>query len=103
MGNGDGAACALCGLALIPFVEPPTESWGGGDDLSGDSRPSILDLRTLVSFGAISVTPSERTFCELTPLRGVDYLLIAVVVAVWALLLRTACRVPLFERVLRLE
>ena len=39
----------------------------------------------------------------MTPLRSFDYLLIGIVVAVWALLLRLIWRARLFERLLDLE
>jgi len=47
--------------------------------------------------------PSLRDFFELTPPRGLDYLLIGIVVAVWALLLRLIWRARLFERLLDME
>ncbi len=93
----------LCGLLLIPFVEPPTKWWVGGDVLSGDWRPALLALGMLGLFGMITAVPSLRDFFELTPLRGLDYLLIGIVVAVWALLLRLIWRARLFERLLDLE
>ncbi|MFN2220238.1 MAG: HAD-IC family P-type ATPase, partial [Anaerolineae bacterium] len=41
----------LCGLVLIPFVEPPTKAWVGGDVLSGDWRPTLLAAGMLVLYG----------------------------------------------------
>jgi cation-transporting ATPase E len=93
----------LCGLVLIPFVEPPSRSWVGGDEFSGDWRPTFLALGLLGLFGLIMAVPPLRTFFELTPLRGWDYLLIGWVVAVWALLLRFAWRTRLFQRLFSLE
>jgi cation-transporting ATPase E len=96
-------ATVLCGLVLIPFVEPPTEAWVGGDVLSGDWRPTVLALGMLLLYGVVMAVPSLRAFFELTPLRGWDYLLIGVVAATWALLLRLAWRTRLFERLLDLK
>jgi len=93
-------ATVMCGLVLIPFVEPPTDAWVGGDVLSGDPRPTALALGMLGLYGVIAAVPSLRAFFELTPLRGLDYLLIGVLVAAWALLLRLAWRARLFERLL---
>lgn len=93
----------LCGLVLIPFVEPPTEWWVGGDVLSGDRRPTLLALGMLGLYGVIMTVPSLRAFFELTPLRGFDYLLIGIVVTVGALFLRLIWRARLFERLLDLE
>jgi len=92
-------ATVLCGLLLIPFVEPPTRSWEGGDVLSGDWRPTILALAMLLIYGAVLAVPGLRSFFELSPLRNMDYLIIAAGVAIWALLLRLIWRTRLFERV----
>jgi len=96
-------ASVLCGLALIPFVEPPAEAWVGGDALSGDWRPTLLALAMLGLFGLIMAVPPLRAFFELMPLRGWDYVIVAVAVIVWALLLRFAWRARLFQRLLDLE
>jgi cation-transporting ATPase E len=93
-------AMVMCGLVLIPFVEPPAKAWTGGDVLSGDWRPTVLALGMLGLYGMIMAVPSLRTFFELTPLRGFDYLLIGIVVAGWALLLRLIWRGRLLERLL---
>jgi cation-transporting ATPase E len=93
-------ATVFCGLLLIPFVEPPTRFWEGGDDLSGDWRPAILALGMLLAYGVVLAVPGLRGFFELSPLRIVDYLIIAAGVAIWALLLRLIWRTKLFERVL---
>ena len=93
-------ATVLCGLMLIPFVEPPTKAWVGGDVLSGDRRPTLLALGMLVLYSVVMVMPSLRNFFELTPMRGLDYLLIGIVVAIWTMLLRYIWRKRLFESLL---
>ena len=90
----------LCGLVLILFVEPPTPAWAGGDVLSGDRRPAFLALGMLVVFGIVLAVPALRAFFELTLLGVSDYLLLVGLVLVWALLLRTAWRARLLERLL---
>jgi len=90
----------LCGLVLILFVEPPTPAWAGGDVLSGDWRPTLLALGMLVVFGIVLAVPALRAFFELTLLGVSDYLLLVGLVLVWALLLRTAWRARLLERLL---
>jgi cation-transporting ATPase E len=87
----------LCGLALIPFVEPPTPAWVGGDALSGDWRPAFLALVMLALFGLIMFVPTLRGAFELTTLRLTDYVLIAVAVVLWAIVLRFIWRRRLFE------
>jgi cation-transporting ATPase E len=93
----------LCGLVLILFVEPLTEAWVGGDVLSGDWRPTALALGMLGLYGMIMAIPLLRTFFELTLLRGLDYLLISIVVVGWALLLRLIWRARIFERLVHLK
>jgi cation-transporting ATPase E len=93
-------ATVLCGLLLIPFVEPPTDWWVGGDELSGDWRPSALAVAMLLLYALILAVPVLREFFELVPLRAIDYLWIALAVVVWALLLRVIWRRRLFERLL---
>ena len=68
--------------------------------LSGDWRPTALALGMLGLFGVIMAVPALRAFFELTPLPLFDYLLIGIVVAVWAFLLRFIWRKWLFELVL---
>jgi cation-transporting ATPase E len=93
-------ATVLCGLILIPFVEPPSVAWVAGDELSGDWRPSALALGMLGLYALVMVIPSLRGFFELVPLRVLDYLLICIVVVVWAFLLRLIWRGRVLERVL---
>jgi cation-transporting ATPase E len=93
-------ATVLCGLVLIPYVEPPTKWWVAGDTMSGDWRPTLLAVALLAFYGIIVAVPPLRAFFELTPLHALDYVLIGVGVAAWALLLRLAWRARLFERLL---
>lgn len=90
----------LCGLILIPFVEPPTKFWVAGDDLSGDWRPTILGILLLGAYAVVMLVPPVRNFFEMTPLPLQDLLLICVVVLVWAAGLRYAWRARVFERLI---
>ncbi|MEJ2266859.1 MAG: hypothetical protein P8X95_25725, partial [Anaerolineales bacterium] len=58
----------LCGLLLIPFVEPPTAWWVGGDEFSGDWRPTLLAAGMLGGFALVMALPVLRSFFELVPL-----------------------------------
>ena len=93
----------ICGLLLIPFVEPPTQWWVGGDLLSGDWRPSLLAFGMLALYGVIVAVPPLREFFELTMLRWWDYLLLAALAIGWALLLRIIWRTRIFERLFSLD
>ncbi|NLD74747.1 MAG: HAD-IC family P-type ATPase, partial [Chloroflexi bacterium] len=93
-------ASVLCGLLLIPFVEPPTPGWVAGDELSGDWRPAALAVAMLGAYALVLAVPSLRAFFELLILRPLDYALIAGAVALWALALREIWRRRLFERLM---
>ncbi|HSR35447.1 MAG TPA: haloacid dehalogenase, partial [Anaerolineae bacterium] len=96
-------ATILCGLLLIPFVEPPTDWWVAGDVMSGDWRPTLLAIGMLGLYAVVMTVPVLRDFFELTLLRGWDYLLLAAIAVAWALVQRTIWRTRLFERLLSLK
>jgi cation-transporting ATPase E len=93
-------ATVLCGLVLIPFVEPPTPGWVAGDELSGDWRPTALALGMLGVYACVMGIPVLRDSFELVSLRLADYALIGIAVLVWGLLLRFIWRTRLLERLL---
>jgi cation-transporting ATPase E len=66
----------LCGLGLVISVEPPTPAWSGGDEFSGDWRPTLLAGAMPGLYGAVLAAPPLRAFFELTPLAPLDYLLL---------------------------
>jgi cation-transporting ATPase E len=90
----------LCGLLLIPFVEPPTQAWVGGDEFSGDWRPSLLALALLALYGMVLAVPPLRAAFELASLRARDVVLLCLAAAVWAVALRAVWRARLFERLI---
>jgi cation-transporting ATPase E len=96
-------ATVFCGLLLIPFVEPPTPFWAGGDVLSGDPRPTVLAAAMLLLYAVVTAVPPLRAFFELALLTPADYALLAVLAVGWALLLRTIWRTRLLERWFDLE
>jgi cation-transporting ATPase E len=93
----------FCGLLLIPFVEPPTQFWVAGDELSGDWRPSALALGMLGVYGSVMAVPALRKFFELTTLSIGSYLGLGLVAVAWAFLIRSMWRYRLFERVLQID
>jgi len=88
----------LCGIVLIPFVEPPTKGWVGGDDFSGDWRPTILAGIMLAIFVTIMAVPSLRNLFELQALGIQDIGIILVIVTAWAFGLRFIWRAKVLER-----
>jgi cation-transporting ATPase E len=88
----------LCGLVLIPFVEPPTKGWVGGDDFSGDWRPTILAGIMLAIFVLVMAVPPLREVFELQPLGLLDIGIALAIVFVWAFGLRFIWRAKVLER-----
>lgn len=93
----------VCGLLLLPFVEPPTRLWTGGSKLSGDWRPTLLALGLLVAYAALLAIPPLRALFELTALDGRSYLLIGLVALAWATILLFTWRTRLVERYLQVD
>jgi cation-transporting ATPase E len=94
----------VMGLILIVFVEPPTEAWVGGDELSGDWRPTLLALGLFLLFLIAFNLPVVGDFYGLIPLRqSLDYLIIAGTIVSWVLMLRYTWRVNLIDRYLNLK
>jgi len=94
----------ICGILLVIFVEPPTTWWAGGDNLSGDWRPTLLSLGLIGLFALLLAVPSLREFYGLTLLQQWDhYLLIALAVALWLFVVRLIWRKRLFERYLNVD
>jgi cation-transporting ATPase E len=92
------------GLLLIVFVEPPTKAWVGGDELSGDWRPTMLAIGLSFAFVVFLVLAPLRNFYELTLLRQpLDYAVISAVVILWAFALRYAWITRLLERYLNVD
>ncbi|PJF23414.1 MAG: haloacid dehalogenase [Phototrophicales bacterium] len=91
------------GLLLIPFVEPPTQAWTGGDEYSGDWRPTIMAVCMLVIYFMIVAIEPLRVFFELERLAFLEYLFIGCVAIIWAILMRMMWRLALFERFLGIE
>ena len=88
------------GLLLVIFVEPPVPWFTGGDEYSGDWRPTLIALIMLLAFGLIIVIEPLRSFFELLDLGLDGYGLIALITAIWLLTLRLAWRAHWMERLL---
>lgn len=93
----------FCGLLLILLIKPPTRFWTGGAPLSGDWRYLFLTIAMLGLFIVLLVVPELRSLFDLTPLRAIDYLVLALLAFVWALLVRTAWRNHWLEKFVRIE
>jgi len=87
----------VCGLALIVFSEPPTSEWTGGDELSGDWRPTILAGGTLLAFCIGLYIAPIRRFYELETMPFTSYLVIGLVVTGWSSILRYLWRLHVVD------
>ena len=85
------AASILSGLLLILFVQPP-----GGLEW----KHVALTAALAIGFVLILADPRLRSVFELQPLSLVDYLVLTLVVAIWALLVRSIWRWQLLGRLL---
>ncbi len=94
----------VCGLLIIVFAEPPTEAWAGGDKLTGDWRPTIVAISMFLVFVAFIASPKLRHFYELILLRSpLDYIIIGLVAAIWALVLKYFWTEQLVDKYLNVD
>jgi cation-transporting ATPase E len=87
----------FCGLLLIPFHKPPTKFWVGGQPLSGDWRYTLTALAMLIAYVVILAVPQFRDLAELVLLGPSDYIILALLAALWGLVLRTIWRRRLLD------
>lgn len=95
------AFAVLVGSALVVFVEPPMAWFAGGNEFSGDWRPTLLSGMMLLVFIVIVSVPPLRAAFEIMPLPALGHAAIALVALVCILLLRAAWRGCWLERFLR--
>lgn len=93
----------LSGVLLIIFVEPPTPFFTGGDELSGDKRPTLLAAGMVAAFVLILLIPPLRDFFELVVLPIPFYGIIIAGVLLWMLIVRIVWRRRLFDRFLNID
>lgn len=94
----------VCGLLIIIFAEPPTEAWSGGDKVSGDWRPTIVAIIMFILFIFLIASPKFRHIYEMILLRSpLDYIIIGLVIAIWALVLKYFWTAQLVDRYLNVD
>lgn len=91
----------FCGLLLILLLKPPTRFWTGGASLSGDWRYSWMALAMLLVFVLLLTVPGLRSAFDLRVLKAIDYLILALLSFLWALLVRYAWRNRWLEQFLQ--
>jgi len=94
----------VIGLLLFIFVEPPSRIWVSGEELSGDRRPLLLAIGLFLLFIACFAIPQLRELYDLEPLRNpLDYAIVGLVVASWAVVSRIAWRARLLDKYLDVD
>lgn len=90
----------FAGILLIVFVEPPTQFFVGGDELSGDWRPTIMAgvMATIVVL--FNLIPALRPVLEFRALEPRDYLFVLGSLVGWVFLIRAIWKNDLFNRIL---
>ena len=90
----------LCGLGLLPLLEPPIgESMSGADADGADIRPTLLALAMLGLYLLFFIIPPLRDFFELAPLGLTEIVLIVVLALVWAVAVMVLWRTRAVDRI----
>ncbi len=75
------------GLLLVVFVQPPLRFLAGGDEFSGDWRPTYVAAALFLVFQITTHIPLAQRFLMLEPLSSVqDYLFVWGMALVWAIM-----------------
>ncbi len=93
----------LAGLLLVIFVEPPTKWWVGGDELSGDWKPTLLTVLLIIAFIIISAVPFLRDFFALTRLTPFEWILVGLATLLWMFTVRFFWRRSITARFLGIK
>ena len=77
----------VIGLLLVVLVQPPLRFLSGGDEFSGDWRPTYVAAALFLVFQATSHIPLAQRYLMLAPLASVqDYFFVWGTALVWAIL-----------------
>jgi hypothetical protein len=91
----------LCGLALVVFVQPPTQP--DQDAHRRNWLPTLLVLGLFACLVCVLTIAPLRAFFNLQALDVVDYLIIGAASVLWGALVQTMWHFHLFERLLQLD
>lgn len=94
------AFLVFTGLLAVIFVEPPTEWWTGGDDLSGDWKPTLLACALMAIAVIIYLLKPTRDFFALHELGMVEIAIAGGTAVIWLFLVRWLWRKRVFEKYL---
>jgi cation-transporting ATPase E len=88
-------------LLIVLFAQPPTDIWVGASSLNGDRRPAYLVGAMYLVYAVILLAPPLREFFDLRALPWSGYVMLAFIVAGWAVLVRWMWRKALGDRIWR--
>jgi cation-transporting ATPase E len=88
-------------LLIVLFAQPPSEIWVGASSLNGDRRPAYLVGAMYGIYAVILLVPGLRAFFDLRSLPWSGYVMLAFIVAGWAVLVRFMWRKALGDRIWR--
>lgn len=97
------AFLVLVGLLTLIFVEPPTEWWMGGDELSGDWKPTFLAIGLGCAFGAIMFLKPARELFAIHELGAWEIAAAILASGAWLFLVRWLWRHRVLERYLGIQ
>jgi hypothetical protein len=94
-------ALLLAGWLRVLFVQPPASFWTGGAPLRGDRRVVIVVLGSVLLFLLIITIPFFQEIMRMAWLQSaLDYLIVILVVAIWALITRAIWRSNWLEQLI---
>ncbi len=97
------AFVVFAGLGLVVFVKPPIAWLAGGDEFSGDWRPTVLAGALLLVFFVIVASAPLASAFEMMPLPPAWYAALALAALICLLCLRLMWRDRWLERFLKIE
>jgi cation-transporting ATPase E len=90
----------LSGVLTMVFAEPPFHWFAGGAPYRGHWLTAASAVVLIIAYYSLLLLPWLRGFFELVPLAPLVHIIILVMTALWALLLRTMWRRHWFTRFL---
>ena len=93
----------LAGLLLVIFVEPPTKWWTGGDELSGDWKPTIMAVLLIVALLHHLGDSVLRDFFALTEMTPFEWALVFGTTIIWLFAVRFFWRHSITARFLGIK
>jgi cation-transporting ATPase E len=92
------AFLVFTGLALVVFVEPPSDWFAVFRPRTDDRRPAAMAAVLGIAFVIVDVVGPLRAIFDLRPLDPIEWAIVAASVVVWVLVMRPVWRHRLIER-----